>query len=315
MSNVIPKHLDCISAKLREMGVEVEEDEDSVVGAPHAASPADKHQNPALSRFPHRHAAQLCAVLSTAQGTSVITEGVWDNRYKYVNELRKMGAQIQVDGKTAIVEGVDRLNRSPLWPPVTCGPARRWSSPGCARKGRPGWRTSSISSGVTRTWWASSGPWARTSSWWKRISPPLPCPNLLMRLAILASGSTGNCTLVSCGGKHLLIDAGISARRITAALRELGLAPEEIGAVLITHDHSDHIQGLRNFALNRKIPVFASCAATEAICRATGCPAVSLSALAPGRPLRLDGFGSLAFPRPMTPQAAWATGSPARTAQ
>ena len=119
-----------------------------------------------------------------------------------------------------------------------------------------------------------------------------------MRLAILASGSTGNCTLVSCGDKHLLIDAGISARRITAALRELGLAPEKIGAVLITHDHSDHIQGLRNFALNRKIPVFASCAATEAICRATGCPAESLSALEPGRPLRLDGFGITCFPTP-----------------
>ena len=114
VSNVIPKHLDCISAKLREMGVEIEEDEDSVVVRRTAPLRRTNIKTQPYPGFPTDMQPQLCAVLSTAQGTSVITEGVWDNRYKYVNELRKMGAQIQVDGKTAIVEGVDRLTGAPV---------------------------------------------------------------------------------------------------------------------------------------------------------------------------------------------------------
>ena len=66
----------------------------------------------------------------------------------------------------------------------------------------------------------------------------------MLRVATLASGSSGNCTVVSDGRTHLLIDAGISARRICTGLRELGVAPGEVSAVLITHEHSDHICGL-----------------------------------------------------------------------
>lgn len=64
--------------------------------------------------FPTDMQPQISTVLSLARGTSVVTEGVWDNRYKYVNELRKMGAQIQVDGKTAIIEGVEKLTGAPV---------------------------------------------------------------------------------------------------------------------------------------------------------------------------------------------------------
>ena len=60
----------------------------------------------------------------------------------------------------------------------------------------------------------------------------------------LASGSSGNAAVLSCGDTHLLIDAGISCRRITAALKELGLTPADLTAILITHTHSDHISGL-----------------------------------------------------------------------
>ena len=60
----------------------------------------------------------------------------------------------------------------------------------------------------------------------------------------LASGSSGNAAVLSCGDTHLLIDAGISCRRITAALKELGLIPADLTAILITHTHSDHISGL-----------------------------------------------------------------------
>ena len=56
----------------------------------------------------------MCALLCVANGTSVITEGVYDNRFKYMNELRKMGAEIQVDGKIAVIEGVPALTGAPV---------------------------------------------------------------------------------------------------------------------------------------------------------------------------------------------------------
>ena len=57
---------------------------------------------------------QIAAVLCLAQGTSVITEGVWDNRYRYTEEFRRLGARIQVDGKIAIIEGVEKLTGAPM---------------------------------------------------------------------------------------------------------------------------------------------------------------------------------------------------------
>lgn len=108
--NVIPKHLDCISAKLREMGVEVDEFEDSVVVRRSGPLMRTNIKTQPYPGFPTDMQPQMCASLAIAEGTSVITEGVWDNRYKYVSELKKMGAEIQVDGKTAIVEGVPALS-------------------------------------------------------------------------------------------------------------------------------------------------------------------------------------------------------------
>lgn len=114
VSNVIPKHLDCISAKLREMGVEIEEEEDSVLVRRMNPLQRTNVKTQPYPGFPTDMQPQISTVLSLAQGTSVVTEGVWDNRYKYVNELRKMGAQIQVDGKTAIIEGVEKLTGAPV---------------------------------------------------------------------------------------------------------------------------------------------------------------------------------------------------------
>ena len=59
--------------------------------------------------FPTDMQPQIAAILCLAEGTSVLTEGVWDNRYRYVDEFRRMGAQIQVDGKIAVIEGVEKL--------------------------------------------------------------------------------------------------------------------------------------------------------------------------------------------------------------
>lgn len=81
----------------------------------------------------------------------------------------------------------------------------------------------------------------------------------MLQIATLASGSSGNCTLVSDGKTHILIDAGISARRITTGLKALGIDPGELSAILITHEHSDHICGLNT--LKKQIN-FRLCATT-----------------------------------------------------
>lgn len=114
IKNVIPKHLDCISAKLREMGAEVDEYEDSVVVRRTGPINRTNVKTQPYPGFPTDMQPQISAVLCIADGTSVITEGVWDNRYKYISELKKMGAEVQVDGKTAVIEGVACLTGAPV---------------------------------------------------------------------------------------------------------------------------------------------------------------------------------------------------------
>ena len=114
IKNVIPKHLECITAKLLEMGVEVEELDDAVVvrrsGPLHRAN----IKTMPYPGFPTDMQPQIVACLCLAQGTSIITEGVWDNRYRYVDEFKRLGANIRVDGKVAVVEGVPGLMGAPI---------------------------------------------------------------------------------------------------------------------------------------------------------------------------------------------------------
>ena len=81
----------------------------------------------------------------------------------------------------------------------------------------------------------------------------------------LASGSSGNCCLFSEGKTNILIDAGISARRIKRAIGEFGIAPEDITAILLTHEHADHIGGLATLEKYYGIPVYASVGTTGAL--------------------------------------------------
>ena len=109
IKNVIPKHLECISAKLRETGTIVQEYEDSVLVK--GASTLRKANVKTLPYpgFPTDMQPQMGALLCLANGTSIITEGIYDNRFKYINELRKMGAECQVDGRVAVIEGGAKL--------------------------------------------------------------------------------------------------------------------------------------------------------------------------------------------------------------
>ena len=116
IKNVIPKHLECITAKLVETGVEVEERDDAVLVRrdPSVRLTRTNIKTLPYPGFPTDMQPQMAVVLSLAEGTSVITEGVWDNRYRYVDEIRRMGAQFQVDGKVAVIEGVDHLTGAPV---------------------------------------------------------------------------------------------------------------------------------------------------------------------------------------------------------
>ena len=114
VKNIIPKHMDCITAKLVEMGVEVEEKEDTLLVRCTNRLQKTNIKTLPYPGFPTDMQPQITACLSLAEGTSLVTEGVWSSRYRYVDELKRMGANIQVDDKTAVVEGVDHLTGAPI---------------------------------------------------------------------------------------------------------------------------------------------------------------------------------------------------------
>ncbi|MBE6766085.1 MAG: UDP-N-acetylglucosamine 1-carboxyvinyltransferase [Clostridia bacterium] len=115
IDNITPKHLESISAKLIEMGAVIEEFDESlritmdkrpkkcnITTLPHPGFPTDMQP-------------QITTVLSVADGTSIVAEGVWDNRFRYVEQLSMMNANIQVDGKVAVVSGVENLKSAPVF--------------------------------------------------------------------------------------------------------------------------------------------------------------------------------------------------------
>ena len=114
IKNVIPKHLESITDKLEKAGAVIEEFDDAIrVTRPGKLQRVNVKTMPHPG-FPTDMQPQITTMLCYAEGASIITEGVWDNRFKYVDELRRMGADIQVDGKVAVVEGVERLTGAPV---------------------------------------------------------------------------------------------------------------------------------------------------------------------------------------------------------
>ncbi len=114
LQGVIPKHLESITAKLEEMGGEIEEFDDSI--RVRRTGPL-RHCNVKTMPhpgFPTDMQSQAAVLLSIAEGTSIITESIFENRFRYIDELRRMGAQAQVDGKVAVIQGVDQLTAAPV---------------------------------------------------------------------------------------------------------------------------------------------------------------------------------------------------------
>jgi len=87
----------------------------------------------------------------------------------------------------------------------------------------------------------------------------------MIQMAVLGSGSSGNATLIQCGSTRILVDAGLSAKQITLRLEALGVSPDELDGILITHEHNDHARGVDVLLRQRRIPVYANLFTREAL--------------------------------------------------
>jgi len=114
ITNVTPKHLESITARLRQMGATIEEFDDSLRVTRTGPLQACNLKTMPHPGFPTDMQPQAAILLSVAKGISIVTEGVWDNRFQYCDELRKMGASVSVDGKIAVFQGVEKLMGAPV---------------------------------------------------------------------------------------------------------------------------------------------------------------------------------------------------------
>ena len=109
LNNVIPTHVEAVSAKMKEMGIEVYEYEDSIRVKCDTRPRAVNIKTLYYPGFPTDVQQPMSVLLSTAEGTSIVTESIWEGRFKYVDELKRMGAKIKVEDSVAIVEGIHKL--------------------------------------------------------------------------------------------------------------------------------------------------------------------------------------------------------------
>ncbi len=117
-----------------------------------------------------------------------------------------------------------------------------------------------------------------------------------MTVTTLASGSSGNCCLVSQGDTYILVDAGISCRRITQSLAGFGLTPEQLSGVLITHEHSDHISGLATLFKRYHPEVWCSAGTARRLTEKIAALEPALHVVRPGTPFPLGDLTAAAFP-------------------
>lgn len=113
--NVIPTHLESVSAKLREMGVGIEEYEDSIRVHTNSRPKAVNIKTIPYPGFPTDLQQPMSVLLSISEGTGIITESIWEGRFKHLDELKRMGANVKVEGRVAVIEGIHKLSGSPVY--------------------------------------------------------------------------------------------------------------------------------------------------------------------------------------------------------
>jgi len=114
VQGVIPKHMDCVTSPLVECGAHIEEYDDAIlVEAPERLRRCKIKTMP-YPGFPTDMQPQFGAMLCTAEGTSILNEGIFENRFRYMDQLMRMGAQLKVDGNLAVIEGVEQISGAPV---------------------------------------------------------------------------------------------------------------------------------------------------------------------------------------------------------
>jgi UDP-N-acetylglucosamine 1-carboxyvinyltransferase len=117
IKNVIPKHLESIGAKLLEIGCEIEESDDAIRVVAAKTLIHTQVKTLPYPGFPTDMQPQIAVVLGLSNGTSIVTESIFENRFKYVDELTRMGASINVEGNTAVIDGVEKYTGASLTAP------------------------------------------------------------------------------------------------------------------------------------------------------------------------------------------------------
>lgn len=115
VKNVIPTHLEAITAKLREMGVEVTEFEDSLRVVSSGKLKAVNIKTLPYPGFPTDMQQPFSVLLALSDGTAIVTESIFESRFKYLDELKRMGAKLKVEGRVAVIEGVTKLSGAPVY--------------------------------------------------------------------------------------------------------------------------------------------------------------------------------------------------------
>jgi len=109
VKNIIPKHMDSLSAKLQEMGCTIYEGDDEIRVVSNGKLNSTNVKTMVYPGFPTDLQPQMTALLCVANGTSILTENVWENRFQYINELRRLGCNVTVEGKAAIIKGIEEF--------------------------------------------------------------------------------------------------------------------------------------------------------------------------------------------------------------
>jgi UDP-N-acetylglucosamine 1-carboxyvinyltransferase len=115
IKNIIPTHLEALSAKLREMGVEVTENADSIRVKSNGRMKAVNIKTLPYPGFPTDMQQPMSVLLALSEGTAIITESIFESRFKYLDELKRMGAKINVEGRVAVIEGIKQLSGAPVF--------------------------------------------------------------------------------------------------------------------------------------------------------------------------------------------------------